>query len=146
MLASLTGNQQGDLTMNSTTTRKLFWLALIATITLVCVSLLLASLHSSNALEHSLIFFDEDLSESVLGWMIAIPVLMLAFVVVLVALAGAGVVLAIVFAMLLLMGLVAAVFGVLMALIPVAAFLAVPALIIWGTVKFCRRNVTPTAV
>jgi len=135
--------------MNSmTTSTKILWFALIATITLACVSLLLASLHSSNALEaleHSLMLFDEDLSDSVLGWMIAIPVLMVAFVVVAVALAGTGVILAVVFAMVLVMGLVAAVFAVLMALIPVAAFLAVPALIIWGVVKFCRRNVAATA-
>ena len=131
--------------MNSmTTSTKILWFALIATITLVCVSLLLASLHSSNALEHSLMLFDEDLSDSALGWMIAIPVLMVAFVVTAVALAGTGVILAVVFAMLLVMGLVGAVFAVLMALIPVAAFLAVPALIIWGVVKFCRRNVAPT--
>ena len=132
--------------MNSmTTTTKILWFALIATITLACVALLLASLHSSNALEHSLMLFDEDFSDSVLGWMIAIPVLMVAFVVVAVALAGTGVILAVVFAMVLVMGLVAAVFAVLMALIPVAAFLAVPALIIWGVVKFCRRNVAATA-
>ena len=132
--------------MNSmTTTRKILWFALIATIALVCASLLLASLHSSNALEHSLMFFEEDLSGSVLGWMIAIPVLMVAFVVTAVALAGTGVILAVVFAMALVLGLVAAAFAVLMALIPVAAFLAVPALIVWGVVKFCRRNVAPVA-
>lgn len=132
--------------MNSmTTTSKVLITVLIATISLLCISLLLAWLHSAHAFEHSLLFFDEDLSESVIGWMIAIPLLIIAFVVTVIALAGAGVIVAVVLAMVLLMGLLAAVFGVVMALIPVAVFLAIPVAIIWAVVKVCRRNVAPAA-
>jgi hypothetical protein len=128
-----------------TTTRKVLLFLLLATITLVGLAFLLANASGSFGADHALMFFDEDLSDSVIGWMIAIPVLIFAAVVVVVALALAGVVVAIAMAMVLMVTLVVAVFGVLLGLIPIAAFLAVPAAIIWALIKVNRRNAAAQA-
>jgi hypothetical protein len=113
---------------------------LISTVLLVGAAFLLATLSNVSGLDHTLMYFDEDLSESVIGWMIAIPVLVVAAVVTVVALAFAGAVVALVLAVAVLMALVVAAFALVFALIPVAAFLAVPAAMIWAIVKISRRN------
>lgn len=123
-----------------TTTRKVLIFLLLSTVVLVGLAFLLANAGGVIGADHTLMLFDEDLSDSVIGWMIAIPVLIFAIVVVVVALALAGVVVAIAMAMVLMIALVVAVFGVLLGLIPIAAFLAVPAAIVWAIVKVNRRN------
>lgn len=128
-----------------TTTRKFLLFVLLATVALVGTAFLLANASGVIGTDHALMFFDEDLSDSVIGWMIAIPVLIFAAVVVVVALALAGVVVAIAMAMVLMIALVVAVFGVLLGLIPIAAFLTVPAAIIWALIKVNRRNAAAQA-
>ncbi|MBC7623327.1 MAG: hypothetical protein H7232_08080 [Aeromicrobium sp.] len=128
-----------------TTTRKVLLFLLLATITLVGLAFLLASVRSVFGADHTLMFFDEDLSDSVIGWMIAIPILIVAIVATVVSLALVGIVAAIAMAMVLMIALVVAVFGVLLGLIPIAAFLAVPAAIIWALIKINRRNAAAAA-
>ena len=133
-------------TMNTmTSTRKVLLFLLLATITLVGLAFLLASAGSAFGADHTLMFFDEDLSGSVIGWMVAIPILIVAIVAIVVSLALTGIVAAIAMAMVLMIALVVAVFGVLLGLIPIAAFLAVPAAIIWALIKINRRNAAAAA-
>ncbi len=123
-----------------TATAKILLFLLLATIALVATATLLANVHSHGAFDHSVIFFDDDLSDSVVGWMIAIPVFLIAMIVTLVVLTGVGIVLASLLGIALLIALVATVFAVLMALMPIAVFLAVPVAIIWAIVKVARRS------
>ena len=122
------------------TTRKVLIFLLLSTIVLVGLAFLFASMSGSFGADHALMFFDEDLSDSVIGWMIAIPVVLVAIVFTVIALALAGIVVAFAMVMVLVITLVVAVFGVLLGLIPIAAFLAVPAAIVWAIVKVNRRN------
>jgi hypothetical protein len=123
-----------------TTTRKVLLFLLLATITLVGLAFLFANASGSFGAEHALMLFDEDLSDSVVGWMIAIPIVLVAMVFTVIVLVLAGVVVALAMAMVLMIALVVAVFGVLLGLIPIAAFLAVPAAIVWALIKVNRRN------
>jgi hypothetical protein len=153
-----------------TTTRKFLLFVLLATVALVGTAFLLAHTSGAFAGDHTLMLFDEDLSDSVVGWMIAIPIVLVAmvFTVIVLAVAGivvalamaivlvamvftvivlavAGIVVALAMAMVLMIALVVAVFGVLLGLIPIAAFLAVPAAIIWALIKVNRRNAAAQA-
>ncbi len=128
-----------------TTTRKVLLFVLLATVALVGTAFLLAHTSGAFAGDHTLMLFDEDLSDSVVGWMIAIPIVLVAMVFTVIVLAVAGIVVALAMTMVLMIALVVAVFGVLLGLIPIAAFLAVPAAIIWALIKVNRRNAAAQA-
>ncbi|MFN8986982.1 MAG: hypothetical protein ACK5YU_10085 [Burkholderiales bacterium] len=128
-----------------TTTRKVLLFVLLATVALVGTAFLLAHTSGAFAGDHTLMLFDEDLSDSVVGWMIAIPIVLVAMVFTVIVLAVAGIVVVLAMAMVLMIALVVAVFGVLLGLIPIAAFLAVPAAIIWALIKVNRRNAAAQA-
>ena len=123
-----------------TTTRKVLLFLLLATVALVGTAFLLANNSGLFGTDHALMLFDEDLSDSVVGWMIAIPIVVVAMIFTVIVLALAGIVVALAMAMVLMIALVVAVFGVLLGLIPIAAFLAVPAAIVWAIIKVNRRN------
>ncbi|MFN5029330.1 MAG: hypothetical protein ACK5D9_09380 [Burkholderiales bacterium] len=128
-----------------TTTRKFLLFVLLATVALVGTAFLLAHTSGAFAGDHTLMLFDEDFSDSVVGWMIAIPIVLVAMVFTVIVLAVAGIVVVLAMAMVLMIALVVAVFGVLLGLIPIAAFLAVPAAIIWALIKVNRRNAAAQA-
>ncbi len=126
-------------------TKKILITTLVAVLALVAISFALAYLHQTQDWSGSIMMFDDDLSDSAIGWMIAIPILVLTILLVVLVMVGVGVILAAVVAVLVVMSLLAALFGVLMAIIPFAVFLAVPVLIVWGIVKLANRKPAPTA-
>lgn len=129
-----------------TTTRKVLLFLLFATVVLVGAAFVLANSSGVFGAGHTLVLFDENYSDSVIGWMIAIPIVLVAIVIALLALTMVAVMIAIVMAVVLFVALVVAVFAVLLALIPVAAFLAVPTAIVWALIKVNRRNATARAL
>ena len=92
----------------------------------------------------TLMFFDENLSDSALGWMLAIPILLFVGVVVTAVLAGAALITIVALAL----AAVMVVLALLLAFTPVALFLALPVLAVYGLVKLFQRDhrtVTTTA-
>ena len=118
-----------------------FILATLAIIALLAVVLALG--HQSGLYSGSLLLFDEDLSDSVLGWALAVPVLMLTLFLLVVVLTGAGFIVfgALAFAVIAVLLSVACL--VLLTLLPLAAFLAVPVLIVVGLVKLVGDRQRP---
>ncbi len=121
------------------TTKLLLWI-LVAVLALIAVSFLMVHLHNVQQWDGGLYLFGDDMSDSVLGWMIAVPVLIVAAVVTVGALMGVGIILAGVVAMVVVLALLAAIFGILMVVLPFAILFAVPVLIIWGIVKLVSRK------
>lgn len=120
--------------------RKLLIGLLIFVLLLAGVSLLLAYLSSTGALHGSLLVMDEDYSHHALGWMIALPIIIVVFAVGIIALIGTGIIMAGAIAMTVALVLLSIVFGLAMVVLPVATFLAVPVLIVWGIVKLANRK------
>ncbi len=123
-----------------------FIFALVMLALILVLAVVLATGHQSGVFDGNLVLFDEDLSDSVLGWAIAIPVLILVFTLVAVVLTGAGVIVAGALALAMVAVLLCLIFAILMAVLPFAAFLAVPILVVVGLVKlFSNRNRAPSA-
>jgi hypothetical protein len=103
----------------------------------------IAYLLAVNGAQHGALVIDDiDLSDSVAGWLIAVPVLLTVGVLLAVIFAGVGVIVigAVSFAM------VVAALAMLLAFLPFFAFLAIPLLVIYGLVKlFSRPAGTGTA-
>lgn len=118
-----------------------FILATLAIIALLAV--VLAISHQSGLHNGSLMLFDEDLSDSVLGWALAIPILMLTVVLLVVVLTGAGVIVISALALAVATVLLSVVFAVLLAVLPLAAFVAVPILVVVGLVKLIGNRQQP---
>lgn len=120
---------------------RLLLAALAVVLVLAAMAMGLAALHQSGSMDGNLMLFDHDLSDSAFGWMVAIPILLLVAVIVAVVCAGAVLltVVALVFAT------VITVFAMLLAMAPVAIFLAIPVLAIYGLVKLFQRNSAQTA-
>lgn len=91
----------------------------------------------------TLVIFDEDLSDSALGWALAIPIMVFVGVIVGAVLAGVAVITVVILAIAALM----VVLALLMAVTPVAVFLAIPVLAVYGLVKLLQRDrrMTPAA-
>jgi hypothetical protein len=111
---------------------------------ILAIATLLASAHFETGSGPTLLMFDEDLSDSALGWAIAIPILVFVGIVVSAVLAGAALitVLALTFAAVIVL------FTILLAFTPFALFLAIPLLAVYGFVKLIQRDqrqVTPAA-
>ena len=96
----------------------------------------LAYTHESGAINGSLLFLDQDLSDSALGWAIAIPVLLLVAVIVAAVLAGTALV--VVFA--LIFAAIITVLALLFAMAPVVILTAIPVLALYGFIKLVQRN------
>lgn len=109
-------------------------LVLFALLALVAAAFALS--HWSADFPGTIIMGDHDLSESPLGWMIAIPLLFLAAILVAAVCAGAAVmvVLALAFAALMV------VLALLLAAMPFAVFLGIPVLAVYGLVKLVQRD------
>ena len=126
----------------SSTTRVLLWI-LIAVLALVAVSFLMVHLHNAQQWDGGLVMFDHDLSDSVLGWMIAVPILIVVAIVVVAILMGVAILVAGIVAMAIIMALIVAVFGLVIAVLPFAVLLAVPVLMIVGIVKLVSPRIQP---
>jgi hypothetical protein len=122
-------------------TAKVLLFILLSILILASLGYLMAYLHGAQQWQGGLFMFDQDLSDSVLGWMIAIPIIALVFALVILIMLGVGIILSGVVAMVVVLALLAAIFGIAMAVLPVAAFLAVPILLVWLAVKLAMRNV-----
>ena len=107
-----------------------------AAIIIAALALSLAYTYESNAINGPLMFMDYDLSDSVLGWAIAIPVLLLVAVIVAAVLAGAAMVTVVA----LLFAAIITVLALLMAMAPVVIFTAIPVLALYGFIKLVQRN------
>ncbi|MEI6737089.1 MAG: hypothetical protein WCL29_01265 [Pseudomonadota bacterium] len=123
----------------SKTTKVLLWL-LIAVLALIAVSFLMVHLHSVQEWDGGLYLFDQDLSDSVIGWMIGIPVLIVFAIITIAVLMGVGIILAGVVAMVVVIALLSAIFGLLVVVLPFAALLAVPVLIVWGIIRLLSHK------
>lgn len=131
--------------MNTTKIARPAFYILLALVIVGALAWALANGHSTGWYDGSLIMFDDDYSDSVLGWMIAIPILILTAVFVAIVLAGTGVLVAGVLVMALVMTLLALVFAFAMTVLPILAFLAVPVLAVVGLVKLLSRRHVPPA-
>lgn len=110
--------------------------ALMLVLLLLCVAAALALWHSQTGMTGHLIMFDEDLSDSFIGWVIAIPIVVVALVVAVLALLFALVLTV----FLVVVALALALFGILVGLAPVVAFFAIPVLAVVGLVKLVERK------
>ena len=129
--------------MNKTKIARPVFFILLGIAVIALLAVLLANGHSNVMPDAHLMMFDEDFSDSAVGWAIAIPILILAAVVLAIVLAGTGVLVAGVLVMALVMTLVAAVFAVAVTVLPLLAFVAVPILAIVGLVKLLSRPAKP---
>ena len=84
----------------------------------------------------TLMVFDQDLSDSALGWAIAIPILVFVGIMVAAVLAGA----ALITAVALTFAAVMVMLAVLLVFTPFAVFLAIPMLAVYGLVKLFQRD------
>lgn len=116
-----------------------FTLAVVLVITALAMGL--AHLHESGIMDSQLMMFDHDMSDSALGWAIAIPILLVLGVIVAAVCAGAA--LLTVFA--LIFALVLTVLALVLAAMPIAIFFAIPVLAVYGLVKLLQRNPGPVA-
>ncbi len=87
----------------------------------------------------TLVWFDDDISDSALGWAIAIPLLVLTAIMVAVVLAGTGVMVVGALAIAAVASIVAVLFALLLVFLPVAIFIAVPILAVVGLVKLMSK-------
>lgn len=103
---------------------------LLVALLFVCVAATLVFWPAAFGSVDHMLFFDDDVSDSLIGWVIAIPLIALALVAVVLAL----------FLTLLLLALVVAIgiFAVLVALAPIVALFAIPALAVVGLVKLLQ--------
>lgn len=83
--------------------------------------------------------FDEDYSDSFLGWLIAIPILVVVGIITAVVLAGTGVIVAAALAMAAVATLLALFFAFALSILPLAVFVAIPILAVVGLVKLLQR-------
>jgi hypothetical protein len=120
--------------MNKISRALLVALAIVLVFAALAFGLALA--HESGGMNGSLLFFDNDLCDSALGWMIAIPVLLLVAVIVATVCAGA----ALITIAALVLALILVALGLVLAITPLAIFLAIPVLAIYGLVKILQRN------
>lgn len=88
----------------------------------------------------TLIMFDDDYSDSVLGWVIAIPILVVTAVIVAFVLAGTGVVVVGALAVAVIATILAVLFALLLAFLPMAIVLVMPILAVIGFVKLVSKT------
>ena len=125
--------------MNKISRPLLIALAIVLVITAVAMGL--AVTHEHGGMSGSLIFFNHDLSDSAFGWAIAIPILLVVGVIVMGVCVGAALLTAVALAL----ALVIMVFAILLAMTPLAIFLAIPVLAVYGLSKLFQRTPAQTA-
>ena len=109
---------------------------LLAVLVLAIIGAVIASGPFPSASGPTLMMFDEDLSDSALGWAIAIPVLVFVGIVVTAVLAGTALITVVALAF----AAVMVVLALLVAFTPVVVFLAIPVLAVYGLVKLFQRD------
>lgn len=87
----------------------------------------------------TLVWFDDDISDSALGWAIAIPVLVLTAITAAVVLAGTGAMVVVALAISTVVAIVAVLFALLLVFLPFAIFIAIPILAVVGLVKLMSK-------
>jgi hypothetical protein len=125
--------------MESKQTSRAVVFTLITILTIVVAAIALSTWFAGTVEPGTLIFFDDDLSDSVLGWAIAVPILILTAILVAFILAGTGVMVVGALAMAVVATILAVVFALLMAFLPFAIFFAVPILAVIGLVKIMSK-------
>ena len=114
---------------------------LLAVLLLAIVVTVITSGPLTSSSGPTLMMFDEDLSDSALGWAIAIPILVFVGIIVTAVLAGA----ALITVMALAFAAILVVLAVLLAFTPLALFVAIPVLAVYGLVKLFQRDRKPVA-
>lgn len=109
---------------------------LIALVALAAMGFALSYFHATHDFPGTLIMFDEDMSDSPIGWMIAIPIIIGVFAIVAVVLAGAAIITVIALAF----AAVLVILALLLAATPFALVLGIPILAIYGFVKLVQRD------
>lgn len=122
--------------------RKVVFTALALTI-IVVIAIALSVWFAGTVEPGTLIMFDDDYSDSVLGWAIAIPILILTVILVAFILAGTGVMVVGALAMAVVATIVAVFVALLLAILPLAIFFAVPILAVIGLVKIMSTSANP---
>ena len=124
--------------MGSSTGRKVNFGVLIL-IAIAVAAVALSAWLAGSVDPGTLVWFDEDISDSALGWAIAVPVLVLTAIVVAVVLAGTGVRVVGALAVAAVASIVAVLFALLMMFLPFAIFIAIPILAVVGLVKLMSK-------
>ena len=116
-----------------------FLITLAVVLVIIALAMGLAVTHDRGGMDGTLMFFNHDLSGSAFGWAIAIPILLLVAIIVAAVCAGAALltVVALVFATVLI------VLALVLAMTPLAIFLAMPVLAVYGLVKLFQRQPAP---
>ena len=110
-------------------------IVLLAVLVFAIIGAILAS-SSFHADGPTLMLFDEDLSDSALGWMIAIPILIVVGVIVATVMAGVALITTVALAF----AAVMVVLAVMLAFAPLVILMAIPALAIYGIIKLIQRD------
>ena len=126
--------------MESTSSSRKVVLTVITLLAITITAIALSSWFAGVADPGTLMMLDGDYSDSVLGWAIAIPVLMVTAIVVVFVLAGTGVMVVGALAVAAVATILAVLFALLVAFLPMAIVLAVPILAMIGFVKLVSKT------
>jgi hypothetical protein len=113
--------------------------AVFALLAITIAAIALSTFFAGVSEPGTLVMFDGDYSDSVLGWAIAIPILIVTAIVVVFALAGTGVMVVGALAVAVVATILAVLFTLLLAFLPMAIVLAVPILAVVGFVKLVSK-------
>jgi hypothetical protein len=108
----------------------------LAIVILAALGSIIASSQFSSGHGPTLVMFDEDLSDSALGWALAIPIMAFVGVVVTAVLAGAALITVAALAF----TAVIVVLVMLLAFTPIVVFLGLPILAVYGLFKLIQRD------
>ena len=125
--------------MASTSSSRKVVFAVVILLAITIGAIALSSWFAGTTEPGTLIMFDDDYSDSVLGWVIAIPILIVTAVVVVFVLAGTGVMVVGALAVAATATILAVLFALLLAFLPMAIVLAVPILAVGGFVKLVSK-------
>lgn len=113
--------------------------AVIALLAITIAAIALSTWFAGISAPGTLVMFDGDYSDSVLGWAIAIPILLVTAIVVVFVLAGTGVMVVGALAVAVVVTILAVLLSLLLAFLPMAIVLAVPILAVVGLVKLVSK-------
>lgn len=125
--------------MGATSLSRKFILGVVVLVAVVVAAVALSTWFAGAVDPGTLVWFDDDISDSALGWAIAIPVLILTAILVAVVLAGTGVMVAGALALAAVASIVAVLFALLLVFLPFAIFIAIPVLAVVGLVKLMSK-------
>lgn len=114
--------------------------AVIALLAITIAAIALSTWFAGVSDPGTLVMFDGDYSDSVLGWAIAIPILIVTAIVVAFVLAGTGVMVVGALVVAGLATILAVLFALLLAFLPMVIVLAIPILAVVGFVKLVSKT------